>query len=69
MLVRVEKNIKRLFVDAKVRFSIQALKKDCFPRYALLVVFFKDYVMRFRERRAQRFRQRIVEALVKRAAR
>ncbi len=69
MLVRVEKKIKRLFVDAKVRFSIQALKKDCFPRYALLVVFFKDYVMRFRERRARRLRLSIVEALVTRAAR
>lgn len=41
-----------------------ALQKDRFPRYALLALYFKHYVMRFRERRARAFRLKAVQAMV-----
>lgn len=69
VLVRVEKNIKRLFLDAKAKFSMQALQKESLPRYTLLALYFKNYVIRFRKRRAATFRQRVVQALVGRAVR
>lgn len=64
VLVRVEKNIKRLFVDAKIKFSMQALQKECFPRYALLALYFKNYVIRFREKRAKTMRAKVVQAMI-----
>jgi hypothetical protein len=69
VLGRVEKNIKRLFVDAKVKFSIQVLQKDCFRRYALLALYFKDYVIRFRARRANAMRTLALRSLVVKTAR
>lgn len=41
-----------------------ALQKDRFPRYALLALYFKNYVMQFRQRRAKNFRMKAIQSLV-----
>jgi hypothetical protein len=51
-----------------MKFSMQALQKDRLPRYALLAMYFKNYVVRFRQRRAKNFRMKAIQSIVTRVA-
>lgn len=48
---------------------MQALQKDHFPRYALLALYFKNYVVRFRQRRGKDFRMKAIQSIVTRVVR
>lgn len=64
VLNKVETNMKLLFSDVRAKHSTNDVPKDKCPRYALLALYFKNYVMKFRARRRQALRKTVVSAMV-----
>ena len=53
MLCRIEKNLRKIFIKARVNFRMKQLRKDGFVTYALLCHKFKQYVKKRRARKNQ----------------
>jgi hypothetical protein len=65
---KVEKNIKRLFFDIKVKSTINTLQTENFQRYTLLSLYFKNYVIKFRAKKRQEMKKIVIDSIIKRIA-
>jgi hypothetical protein len=50
-LERIEKNIRKIFTKAKVKFGLKKLKNTRFSTFSILLLEWKKYVKRFREKK------------------
>lgn len=61
----MEKNIKRLFVGARIKFAMERLRNMHPLHFTKLAYHFSAYVSRFRKRKQRRSKQTVVRELTK----
>jgi hypothetical protein len=68
-LHRLEKNIKMVFVKNRIRMQLDKLRKNQLSRFFLLLLAFKKYIKKFREKTFKNKRANITAEIIKKVVR